>query len=152
MPVAIPLSYSLPFSIFLTPRSLVLFKEWQSIFPIFFFFLFFIVIFFSLSTPWDPEWKNFHPLSLCWGQLLRPGFTMSSLIACATRLWDAFLSPPGSWGMKGPGSSGDTTLASPPTVWTSALPPGTPEDKRLCTCPSQGPWRPRPQQLTGVSC
>lgn len=114
-------------------------KNGNPSFLFFFPFLFFIVIFFSLSTPWDPEWKNFHSLSLCWGQLLCPGFTINSLIAWAMRLWDAFLSPPGRWGMKGPGSSRGILLASPPTMWTSIQPPGTPEDKHLCTCPSQSP-------------
>lgn len=57
-------SDSLHFSIFLTPRSLILFKEWQSIFL--FFFLLYCYIF-LLSTPWDPEWKNPHSLSLCSG-------------------------------------------------------------------------------------
>jgi hypothetical protein len=106
------LSDSLHFSIFLTPRSLVLFKEWQSIFapP----HLLYCCIF-LLSTPWDLDGR----ISIFWacarGQLLCPGFThISSLIPHNRQLEEAFLSPPGRWEMKAPEAKGPDWLKGTP--------------------------------------
>lgn len=136
------LSYSLPFSIFLTPRSLILFKEWQSIFPSPSLLYCYI---FLLSTPWDPEWKNFHFPSWCWGPTPVPWIDTHYLMYFTqfTALAGVLIST-GQMGNGGSGSwrvcpaQGHSTRLTmvPLNLGTSMCMQAILEDKCLCTHPS----------------
>lgn len=101
MPVAIPLSYSLHFSIFLTPRSPILFKEWQSIFPP---PLPSLLLYFLAFYPLGPWMEEFSCVELVLGanSCALDFHTLSHLLHTTHSL----LSPWGRWEMAAQGAGG----------------------------------------------